>query len=300
MSNLLTGRGTYTNNRTFDGVSTRALALVALLLAAFVVSLTSTTGASANFVATGQDPAGDSADASPARDIVRVGLAYDRRTGNLKGGVRLAGSPSSDTAANLTVFAGRTTSGGCTGYPAIGFGTQTDLTGADWVLLHDSASPPVRGDAEKVYDEVAEEYEATEDALRGKRPNCVIARLNQPADPGNVFDIAGPVKLRGLPELEARFGNVPAIFYKGRTRKIRTIRPGSKRKVTLRITLSRRAQKLTDLKLTAKTRSGIRAQVEERLYLTQSSGSGGGGGSGGTNLCYEYHWLPPYSKLVIC
>src|SRR5688572_8039211 len=162
--------------------------LIALLTLTIGLGLTSS--ASANFVALGIDPADDSADPSPGRDIVKVGLSYDRRTGHLKGGVMLRGAPTGAAPANLTLFAGRRTATGCNGYPAIGFGTQTDMRGADWVLLRSAAAQPISGRATKTYDGAAEEYEATAAQLRGKRPNCVIAQLNEPGNSAGVYDVS--------------------------------------------------------------------------------------------------------------
>ncbi len=311
----------------------RASATIALLATVIGIGLAST--ASANFVTIGVDPAGDSIDPNPGRDIVKVGLAYDRRTGHLRGGVMLNGTPSGAAPANLTLFAGYQSASGCNGYPAIGFGTQTDLSGADWVMLRSAGAQPVNGRANKIYTAAAEEYEATVKQLAGKRPNCVIAQLNDPANPATVYDVAGPYRLRGLPELDVRIGKVPAAMKPNRTRKIRvkvsnpgdaktgpvrltvgkargmkvrmprklaTIKPGARRTVALRVTLNRRARSTTTLTLTATARKGLRARDQGNLYRSRPAPpSGGGGGSGsGSKLCFRYTWLPPYSTLVPC
>lgn len=296
--------------------------------------------AQANFVGLGQDPAGDAADPHPGRDIVSVGTAYDRRTGHLRGGVRLRGEPGQEAPANLTLFAGNRTPTGCNAFPAIGFGTQTNLTGADWVRLDRAGgAPAARGSAKKLYDVATEEYEATTKDLAGRRPDCVIAQLNEPGNPANVYDVAGPFALKGLPELEVRLGKAPAIFRSGKPRTIRatvrnvgdgptgrvrlavpgakglkvampkrlnSIRPGARRTVSLRVTLSSRSESFTTLRLRATGADGVRAEADDRLYRSSrtggSSGGGGGAGSGngGSKLCYRYHWLPPYSKLEPC
>ena len=295
--------------------------------------------ASANFIATGQDPVGDSADAHPARHSVTVAPSYDRRPGHLRGGVRLAGEPSSETAANLTVFAGRRTATGCNGYPAIGFATQTDLTGAVWVKLAAPGAPAAaEGRATKLYDGPAEEYEATAAALTGERPNCVIAQLNEPGNPAVVYDVAGPYPLRALPELDAQLRGLPATVRPAQTRVVRlvlrnpgdaptgrvrlgaagargmtvqlprvipSLRPGQARTVPVRVTLNRAAASTTTLRLTAIAASGPRAIADGRLQLrtpTRPSGGAGSGGGppGGSKLCFRYTWLPPYSQLVPC
>lgn len=310
-------------------------ALAALIL---LIGLGLTSSASANFVATGTDPAGDSTDPHPGRDIVRVGLTYDRRTGNMQGGVMLRGEPSSEAPANLTIFAGRRTATGCNGYPAIGFATQTDMRGADWVLLRSPTARPITGQATKTYEGRAEDYEATDWQLRGMRPNCVIAQLNEPGNSAVVYDVSGPHAVRGLPELEIKMGNVPTSVRPNRPQRIRvvvrnvgdgpsgrlrlaagkarglkvqmqrhlaSIRPGARRAFNLRVTLNRRARSTTPLKLTAVGPQRLRAVAEEDLYLsrprTPSRGGGGGGGdSSPPKLCFRYTWLPPFSQLVPC
>lgn len=129
----------------------------AVAVTALLVGLGAASTASANFVAAGEDPAGDSVDPSPGRDIIGVALTYDRRTGHLRGGVRLRGEPTGEAPANLTLFAGRRTATGCDGYPAIGFATQTDLRGADWVRFGAPGVPAAgTGRATKTYEGSAE------------------------------------------------------------------------------------------------------------------------------------------------
>lgn len=305
----------------------------AAAVATVLLGLGTASPAAANFLAVGEDPVGDAADPHPARDIVAVAFSYDRRTGHLRGGVRLGGAPSGDAAANLTIFAGHKTATGCNGYPAIGFGTQTDLTGAAWVRLDaPGAQPGATGRATKVYEAEAEEYEATARALAGKRPDCVIAQLNQPGDTAVVYDTAGPFALRGLPELDARLGKLPSRLQPGQTRTVRAtlrnlgdastgrvrlaaskargltvrlprtvpaLRAGARRTVALTVTLSSRARTSTTLRLTATGAGGVRARDEGRLYLRKPAPAGGGGGTSG-KLCFRYTWLPPYSTLVPC
>jgi hypothetical protein len=287
--------------------------------------------AHANFLAIGQDTAGDAP--HPGRDIVAVGLSYDRRAGHLRGGVKLAGTPTADVPANLTLFAGHRTPTGCNGYPAIGFGTQTDLAGADWVRLDAPQSPPgARGHADKLYEAEAEEYEATATALAGRRPDCIIAQLNQPGDPAVVYDVAGPFALRALPELAAKLGSLSKALRPGRTRTVRltlrnpgdastgrlrlsaarargltvrmprslpALRAGAKRTVAVKVRLSQRARSSTLLRFTATGKDGLRARAEGSLYK-RTPPSGAGGRRSSSKLCFKYTWLPPYSELAPC
>lgn len=323
-------------SRSSSPAAARPLAVLSVALLAAAASVAPAHG---NFVAGGGDPAGDATDPSPGRDIVAVGFAYDRRTGHIRGGVRLNGDPVG-TPSNLTLFAGNRTASGCNGFPAVGFGTQTDLRRAAWVRLDAPGAPAAQGTAQKLFDVAIEEYEATASALAGRRPDCVIAQIDEPGNQGVVYDVAGPFPLKGLPEIEAKLGEVPAIFTAGRSRTVRvtltnpgdaatgrvrlavagargltvkapkrlpSLAAGARRTVRLEVTLGRRARKLTPLRLTTTAAGGIRATVEDRLYLSQrggssggGSGSGPGGGVGATKLCNKYTWLPPYSTLVPC
>lgn len=316
----------------FASSARHALLLVASA-AAFAFAATAPAGA--NFVATGEDPAGDAADPHPGRDIVRASFAYDRRTGAVRGGVRLRGVPESAFPSNLTLLAGTRTATGCTGYPALGFATQTDLRAASWIRL-DAGGGKVAasGSAVKTYDGAIEEYSATPAALKGRRPDCVIAQLNDPANPAAVHDVAGPFALKGLPELEARLTGVPTRLRPGSTRTVRfvvrnpgdgrsgklrikvrgarglqvryarsapSIAAGGRRTVPLKVTLSKRSKLHTTLDVTATDAGGLRAQAEDNLFRSsRTSGSSGSGGKDGTKLCYRYHWQPPYSKLEPC
>ena len=315
----------------------RARTAVALLAAALGLAAVPSS-ASATQLVVGEDPAGDAADPHPGRDLVGVALTYDRRTGHLRAGVRLAGTPSDDAPANLTVFAGHRTATGCNRFPAIGFATQTDLRTAQWVRLDGADAAPTTGWADKRYEDAAEEYEVTDRALAGERPDCVVAQLNEPGNTAVVYDVAGPFDLRGLPELEAKLGRLPATMAPGRTRTVRltlrnpgdastgrvrlsasrargmtvrmprsvpALRAGAKRTVPIRVTLSRRARSTTPLRVTATAASGLRARDEGSLSLRRAAPGGGGGGGGGdsgsgSGLCYRYTWYPPFSELVPC
>lgn len=265
-------------------------------------------------------------------------MSYNRRTGELRGGVRLAGEPNGDAPAVFTLVAGRRTATGCDGYPAIGFTTQTDRTWVDWIRLEaPGAAPAASGSATKDYDGAVEEYSATASALAGMRPNCVVAQLSEPGNAAVAYDVAGPFALRGLPELDATLGTLPKAMAPSTTRTIRltlrnpgdattgrirlgiagarglkvkmprtipALRPGAKRIVALKVTLSPGAKTLTTLRVTALAKGGLRALDQGDLYLRRPSRAGGGGGSGGggggPQLCYRYTWLPPYGELVPC
>lgn len=110
--------------------------LIAVMLAGSVAAT-----AQANYIGSVKDPAGDVTDGNPARDIVGMGMSYDRATGNVFGVVELRAEPRDATRSFLTLFAGIRTPTGCDGYPAVGFASDTDDFRADWLRL-DAPSVP--------------------------------------------------------------------------------------------------------------------------------------------------------------
>jgi len=201
-------------------------------IAACVLALgVGATTARAEFVATAEDPAGDSTDPNPGRDIAAVSLVYDRGTGTLTGSVRLGGSPV-DAPSFITLLAGARTATGCDAAPVAGLTAYTDEFSADWLLLDSPTGPPVaRGEADKRgFDAVVQQFEATDAALRGHRWDCVVATLNEPGNAANVYDTTAPIDLAGQPRLAVRV-QAPEKFRPGRqaTVKITVSNPGDAR-----------------------------------------------------------------------
>jgi hypothetical protein len=302
-----------------------------LILAAAVLAPAAT--AQATFVVSAEDPAGDSADSNPARDLVRIAFEYNRRTGAIKGGSLLAGQPVRETGADLSIFAGTTEDGVCGGFPAIGFSTATHLTGVNWVKLSGPGTAEDSGTANKVYEGAAEDYEAFPRELAGQRPDCVSAQLSEPGNPSVVYDTAGPFRLTALPELEATFGDVPFLNAGGKGKSFRivlrnvgdagsgrvklrldpqrglkiklpkavkSLKAGERRRIRVTISASKRAKSSTPLYFTATGRDGIRAVDDDYVLVTSGSSGGSKGGGGKTKLCNRYTWTPPYSRLVPC
>lgn len=285
------------------------------LLAAAVAIAVAPAGAStahANFVASAVDPAGDSADPNPGRDITAIGLSYDRESGELLGGIRLGAEPVDEADALISLFAGTQTASGCNGTPAAGFGSYVNEFGASWLRLDDAAGNGPRGDADKTgFGSQVQEFETEDAQLAGHRLDCVIATLSEPGNAANVFDVAGPLALVGQPALSLRIGGARRDFRPGRPRKIKltiandgdgptrpvqlklsrargltvktrtrslkSIAPGRRTKLTATVTLSSRARDTTDLKIKA-TAGDLVARLEVPLHLRKSGGSGGGGG----------------------
>lgn len=179
--------------------------------------------AGAYFAGTGSDPAGDSTDPNRGRDIVGFSLGYDRRGGDLLGAIELASAPTGETPAFITLAAGtRVADGACEGYPAIGFGADTTSFDAAWLRMAGSGSTVASGDALKIgYLDRNMTFEIKARALRGLRPNCLVVILSEPGNSANVYDIAGPVALRGQPELGLRVRGAKSKIKPGQSRKYR-------------------------------------------------------------------------------
>lgn len=257
--------------------------------------------ASANFIATVEDPGGDAADPSPGRDITGLTLDYDRRTGSLAASIRLRGAPGEEARSLITIAAGRRTPTGCDGYPAGVLGSFTDEFDASWLRLDAAGSAPAaRGDADKRgFDDAVQTFDTETRALAGRPFDCAVALLSEPGSPANIYDTAGPVDLVGQPALSVR-AKVPKRFKPRRARRMRvtvtntgdgpardvklrlsrerglsatpsrhslkTLAPGARRTVAVKLRLSARARTVTDLGIRVRARNLVaRESVPLRL-----------------------------------
>ncbi len=297
-------------------------------LVALAAGLVAAPAAQADFAATASDPAGDAADASPGRDITAIAFAYDRRGGRLFGAVQLRGTPQDGAGALISLFAGTRTATGCNGFPAVGFGSVTDETGARWLRIDDGSGNGPRGSASKSGSlSNVQQFEVTDPQLAGRRVDCVVATLTELGNAAVVYDQAGPVLLAGLPALTARIQGASHPFTAGRayrvkltlanpgdgptrrvrlkaarargltvrlaTRSLPPIAAGGKRTVSATVTLDRRARLRTDLTITA-TAGDVVTRAIETLYLNTPSRPGGGGRpDDSTQLCNR--WQPDLS-----
>jgi len=288
---------------------------------ALAAGLLAAPAADANFIAAGPDGRGDGADASPGRDIAVVALSYDRRRGLLRGGVALRGEPTDASRAFVSLFAGRRTSGGCDGYPAIGLSSFTTDALARWTRFDAAGPPAASGDAPKQRPGgELQKFEVAARALAGRALDCVTAVVTDPADPRTVYDSAGPFAFEPRPELAARLGRAPSALRPGRTgtvrltvrnpgdaatgrirvavgrargltarapRAVASLRPGQRRTVAIRVGLSRRAKASTPLRVTA-TAGRLRVRAATTLSLRKPPRGGGGGGGDGSSVCASY------------
>ncbi|MDO8188769.1 hypothetical protein Q5424_19940 [Conexibacter sp. JD483] len=297
------------------------------LVAALCVGCLIPAGAQAAFVATGSDPAGDQP--VPGRDLVGAGVGYDRRSGELVAAVALRGDPVA-APGFLSVLVARRTAGGCDGSPAAGFGSFTDEFDALWHRFASPTTVTAQGESGKRGGATArQQFTVTDRRLAGLRVDCAIVMLSEPGRPELVHDTIGPLPLRALPGLalglgaprrvrsgrgftvkatvtnpgDAPTGRVVLRLAKARgmsaaprTVTVRSIRPGGRATVSIRIRLSERADTATDLRVSA--RAGRLAVVGERTVLVRKPrrdppSGGGGGGTGGSRTCVR--WIPDYS-----
>lgn len=284
---------------------TAAAAIAGLVLAA--------PAAPANFTATAEDPAGDASDASPGRDITAFGMDYDRRTGALKGIIRLRGAPGEEGRSLITLAVGMRTATGCDGYPAGILGSDSDEFGASWLRVDAPGPATESGDADKRgFDDAVQTFSAETAALAGQPYQCAVALLSEPGNAANVYDTAGPVDLVGQPALSVRV-KVPKRFTPGRAnrmtvrvsnpgdgpatgvrlrlsrerglsatprrRSLPTLAPGARRTIRVKLRLSARARDVTDLGVQVRERRLVaRGTVPLRLRRPSPGGGGGGGG----------------------
>lgn len=316
--------------RRFGATGRRPWRAVALAIG---TALAAAPAASAGIVGSGTDPTGDAVSPVAAHDIVGVAVALDPRTGRMQAQVRLRGEPTTDAPADLNLFAGRRQGSACTAFPAVGFSTLDTARGARGVRLDGAGREPRTGAASKSGGgEAVQEFEAQLPIFRGVRPNCVVARTANWTDTRVVYDVAGPFPLRGIPGLEAGLQHKSLRLRPGQTRKLRltlrnpgqaktgrvrittakargltvrgarsvgSIAAGKRRTVTLRVSLSSRAQASTTLTVRASAPGKLQAEASATLYR-RSPPSSGGGGSDGPKLCYRYTWRPPYGELQLC
>lgn len=284
-----------------------------------VLALAVASPAQGSFLATATDPAGDVA--VPGRDLTDASLAYDRESGSLQGAVRFAGAPAERSV--VTLFMGVRTPTGCNGYPAIGFGTFSDESGASWLRLNSAgATPTARGDADKVGGgSRTQVFEAKDPAFVGGPWNCALAAVSEPGNAAVLYDTIGPMELVGQPELSIKVRGVPKEFKPDRRRRLRitvanggdgpakgvklrlarapglrlerrsaslpTIAAGRRKTITVGVALSGRAETFTELLVKASAGKLV-ARETVRLRLERPDRGGGGGSGGGSRTCTRF------------
>ncbi|WP_320673144.1 COG1470 family protein [Patulibacter defluvii] len=264
----------------------------ALFSSAVVAVLAAPTTSPASFVAVGRDAAGDGAGGQPSRDITAAGVAYDRRSGTLRGGVVLSAAPG--PAANVVLLAGTKATSGCDGYPAIGLYGLSDAAGGQWARFDAAGPATATGAVEHRGGGTLQTFDVTDPALAGRPLTCLTALVVDPADPNLVYDSAGPFALHPQPALDVRIARVATALRPGRSRTVRltlrnpgdartdpirlrvsrqrgltvraprsvpSLKAGKRRTVSLRVTLSRRAKTSTPLRVQA-TAGKLRVRAE--------------------------------------
>lgn len=279
--------------------------------------------ASANFVASAEDAAGDAGDPSAGRDITAFVVEYDRE-GRLAASITLRGAPDEQARSLITIAAGMRTATGCDDYPAAIFGSYTDEFGAGWLRIDAPGAPPAaRGEADKRgFDDAVQTFSIEAPQLADRGYDCAVAILSEPGNAANVYDTAGPVDLVGQPALSVRVG-VPKRFKPGeakrlivrvtnsgdgpargvrvrlsrerglaaapRQRSLGTLAAGQRRTVRVRLRLSARARTVTDLGIQVRERRLV-ARGTVPLYLRRPSRPprDGGDRDGSSRSCVRY------------
>ena len=216
--------------------------VVGYAMAPLLAALLLVSSAEAHFVAVAEDPAGDSSDPNPARDLTAVGLSYDRRTGWLFGAIRLGDTPTEETDATVALFAGTRTASGCNGIPGAGFGSASIDFGARWLRVDDPSGAGPRGDAEKrggLTD--VQRFTVTDRQLAGLPVDCVYVGLSEPGNAANVYDTVDMLDLVPQPSLALKIRGMPRKFAPGRPRRIKLelSNPGDAPTGRIRLELSR-------------------------------------------------------------
>lgn len=276
-------------------------------------------------MAEGTDPAGDATTGHPGHDITRFSLAYDPRRGTLAGTVQLAGSPHWEHPAFLLLVAGMRTATGCNGFPAGGFLTELYDARASWLRMTGPDSG-IDGAAEKRgAGSAVQTFEVTNRKLRHTRWNCLSASVVDRDDANIVYDSATVYGFRGMPELALRVPEIRRPLRAGQTRwlritvsnpgdgplrnvrlrinrprgvkiapqarLIRRIKPRGKATVTVRLTMTRRANNLNRLRITARAGQLVASEAtsvaRRRPQATPRPGGGGGGGDG-SQTCLRF------------
>ncbi len=279
--------------------------------------------ASAAFVGTAGDPAGDQA--IPGRDITSVTFSYSR-SGRMSAQIRTRGGAGDDRSVMVSAWAGTMGPDACNVYPAVGFTGHVAGTDARWHLLRGADDTDWGfADRDSANGTALTRFSTTSPRLRGLRPNCMTATIHDVDDVATVHDTIVSVRLRPVAELEARLGKPPAVVRPGKTYPIRvvltntgdaptgrlrvggaaarglkvvprnvpSIRAGGRRIVVVPVSVTSRARTSTPLRITIAS-GPLKARVEGSLYVASPRSTGGGrGGTPTPRLCNR--WMPDLS-----
>ncbi len=284
-------------------------------------------GANAAFIAETRDPSGDSTGSHASHDLLGAGIGFDQKTGFMVGVFALRGRPDHDNAAFITLYAGTRTPEGCSGYPSAGFGAFTDSFDGYWVRQFGPGSHKL-GEADKTgYMSDLQTFEVRTREFRGKKWNCLAANLTDPDDASVVYDRIDSVAFRGLPALKLRMPRVRKAVKVNRTRKLRIvvgnpgdgplrgvklrikgdrglklsrhqariklIRPGRRKAITVRVRPTRKAGTRADVRVIVrggrmKAEKATTIRVKHPPEKPRRGGGGGGSPSPGGGTCVQY------------
>lgn len=293
------------------------------------VTMWCSTAADAGFIAETRDAARDSTSSAPARDLLAAGVGYDRRSGYMVAAVALRGAPSEESRAFISIYAGTRSPTGCDRLPAAGFGGFTDSFLGTW-FRQDSPSMRRHGEADRSgYRSNVQTFEIRDRRMAGKKWECMGALLTHPTDTTIIYDQVPLKFFKGLPALALKMPKVKRALRPNRVRKLRVvirnpgdgplrnvklrveptrglraaprvkkiklIRPRTRRVVWVNVKLSRRAGSKANFRVFV--RSGklkTRGRSVLRLKLPKKPPRSGGGNSGsGSRTCVQ--WIPDFT-----
>lgn len=293
------------------------------------------TSASAAFVGTVSDPAGDQV--IPGRDITSVAFSYSR-SGRMSAQIRTRAGAGDDRSVMVSAWAGTMGPDACNVYPAVGFTGSAGGADARWHLLRGVDDTDWGfADRDGGGGTALTRFSTTSSQLRGLRPNCLTATIHDADDAAIIHDTVVPVRLRPVAELEARLGKLPAVVRPGKTYPIRvvltnpgdaptgrlrvgaaavrglkvvprdvpSIRAGGRRIVAVPVSVTSRARTSTPLRITVAA-GPLKSRVEGSLYVAGPRPTGGRrAGTPAPRLCNR--WMPDLSGqtggslvLVLC
>lgn len=146
------------------------------------------------------DPAGDSADPAPARDILGAQAGYDSDAGTFALRLTLAAPADASTRSFVFGFVGSEVSGGCGfaegGTPTTRLGGGT-VSGDGFVWNENAGTPTAPQPANAAYDGATVSASVTSPSLAGRPYTCVRVSLQEPGGSGTVYD---SVALSVLPQ----------------------------------------------------------------------------------------------------
>ncbi|MBN8866413.1 MAG: hypothetical protein J0H98_02565 [Solirubrobacterales bacterium] len=166
------------------------------------------------------DRSGDGPDAG--RDLTRVQVSYDSRTGRFEAGIQFAGTPSSGQ--QIAVGMGRRDQSGACSAPMLILGTVLYDDFSVWLREENGTTPAeASGDAFRTIDGSRVDLKATASAMSGLRPNCAEAVASDASNTSVIYDAIDAFAVKAPPKkprLRVSFSGTGAVK-RGASRTVR-------------------------------------------------------------------------------